>query len=139
MRGWAKMAWVMPVRSGQMLPVESQQNWGAASAQLVSALMDGSALAMIALDRDSAHLAEQMALKAFVPVVALAEDRSLTSPNVPWIFRLPARTAPAEALRLLSAGVARSGSNAGRLRAVLASGVELEGLAFAANGELRQK
>ena len=125
--------------SWELLPVESQQNWGAASAQLVSALMDGSALAMIALDRDSAHLAEQMALKAFVPVVALAEDRSLTSTNVPWIFRLPARTAPAEALRLLSAGVARSGSNAGRLRAVLASGVELEGLAFAANGELRQK
>ena len=125
--------------SWELLPVESQQNWGAASAQLVSALMDGSALAMIALDRDSAHLAEQMALKAFVPVVALAEDRSLTSTNVPWIFRLPARTAPAEALRLLSAGVARSGSSAGRLRAVLASGVELEGLAFAANGELRQK
>ena len=26
-------------------------------------------------------------LKAFVPVVAMSEDKKLTSTNVPWIFR----------------------------------------------------
>jgi ABC-type branched-subunit amino acid transport system substrate-binding protein len=122
-------------RTWELLPVESSQNWGAASAQLVAGLMDGHALAMIALDRDAAHLAEQLALKSFVPVVALAEDRKLTSTNVPWIFRLPAATSPAEALRLLSAGVRKSGPNAERLRAVLASGDTLDGVAFASTGE----
>ena len=38
--------------------------------------MDEHALAIVALDRDAAHLAEQLALKAFVPVVALSEDKS---------------------------------------------------------------
>ena len=57
--------------------------------------MDEHALAIVALDRDAAHLSEQLALKAFVPVVALSNDKSLTSANVPWIFRLPAGTTPA--------------------------------------------
>jgi len=46
------------------VPVESDQNWGAASTQLVHALMDEHALAIIALDRNAAHLSEQLALKA---------------------------------------------------------------------------
>ena len=61
-----------------LLPVESAQNWGAASTQLVHALMDEHALAIVALDRDASHLSEQLALKCFVPVVALSNDRSLT-------------------------------------------------------------
>ena len=82
-----------------LLPVASDQNWGAASTQLVHALMDEHALAIVALDRNAAHLAEQLALKAFVPVVALSDDKTLTSTNVPWIFRLPAGTTPASALQ----------------------------------------
>ena len=119
----------------ELLPVASDQNWGAASTQLVHALWDQHALAIVALDRDGAHLAEQLALKAFVPVVALSNDKKLTSTNVPWIFRLPATTTPAEALRLVEAATARSGANPERLRDVLASGDDVAGVAFLSTGE----
>jgi hypothetical protein len=72
-----------------------------------------------------------------VPVVALSSDKTLTSTNVPWIFRLPAETAPAAALRLLEAAEGRSGANPERLRDALASGDELTGFAFLPTGELR--
>jgi len=101
----------------------------------VHALMDEHALAIIALDRDSAHLAEQLALKAFVPVIALSSDKRLTSTNVPWIFRLPPETTPAAALSLLEAAAARSGANAEKLRDVLASGDAISGVAFLPTGE----
>jgi branched-chain amino acid transport system substrate-binding protein len=117
------------------LPVASDQNWGAATTQLVHALEDGHPLAVVALDRDAAHLAEQLSLKAFVPVVALADDRALTSTNVPWIFRLPAGTDPAQAVRLLGAAARAGGNNPERLRAVLASGAELAGVRFRQTGE----
>jgi branched-chain amino acid transport system substrate-binding protein len=120
-----------------LLPVTSDQNWGAASTQLVHALMDEHALAVVALDRDSAHLAEQLALKAFVPVVALSSDKKLTSTNIPWIFRLPPETTPASALRLLEAAAIRSGDNSERLRNVLASGETVAGVAFLQTGEPR--
>jgi len=119
----------------ELLPVASDQNWGAASTQLVHALWDQHALAIIALDRDAAHLSEQMALKAFVPVIALSDDKALTSTNVPWIFRLPAKTAPQDGLRLLQAAEARSGANPERLRDILASGEAYSGLAFFSSGE----
>ncbi len=124
-------------RAWKIEPVASDQNWGAASTQLVHALMDDHALAILALDRDSAHLAEQMALKAFVPVVALSSDRKLTSTNIPWIFRLPPETTPAAALGLLEAAASRSGANAERLRDVLASGDSISGVAFLPTGEPR--
>ena len=120
-----------------LLPVASDQNWGAASTQLVHALMDEHALAIVALDRDSAHLAEQLALKAFVPVVALSSDKKLTSTNIPWIFRLPPETTPASALHLLEAAAVRSGDNPERLRNVLASGETVSGVAFLQTGEPR--
>jgi len=121
----------------KLLPVASDQSWGAASTQLVHALMDEHALAVIALDRDAAHLAEQLALKAFVPVVALADDKTLTSTNIPWIFRLQPDTMPATALRMLMAAERSSGASPERLRDVLASGQESAGLAFLQTGEPR--
>ncbi len=124
-------------RAWTLLPVNSRQNWGAASTQLVHALRGEHALAIIALDRDAAHLSEQLALKAFVPVVALCDDKTLTSTNVPWIFRLPAATAPAVALRLLNEAEARGAANPERVRNVLASGERVAGMAFLPNGELR--
>lgn len=124
-------------REWKLVPVASDQNWGAASTQLVHALMDEHALAILALDRSSSHLAEQLALKSFVPVLALSSDKALTSTNVPWIFRLPAETAPASALRLLETAEGRSGANPERLRDVLASGGELSGAAFLPTGEPR--
>jgi branched-chain amino acid transport system substrate-binding protein len=122
-----------------LLPVASDQSWGAASTQLVHALMDEQALAILALDRDAAHLAEQLALKTFVPVVALSGDKMLTSTNVPWIFRLSATTAPASALRLIEMAAARSGANPERLRDVLASGLSIDGVAFLSTGEPKVK
>ena len=124
-------------REWKLLPVASDQNWGAASTQLVHALMDEHALAILALDRNAAHLAEQLALKTFVPVVALSNDKALTSTNVPWIFRLPAGTTPAAALRLVEEAAARSGANPERLRDVLASGDAVAGMAFLPTGEPR--
>ena len=126
-------------RPWEILPVASDQNWGAASTQLVHALWDQHAIAIVALDRDSAHLSEQLALKAFVPVIALSDDRALTSTNVPWIFRLPARTTPSAALQLLKAAETRSGPNSERLRDVLASGNDVAGVAFLPTGEPRTK
>jgi branched-chain amino acid transport system substrate-binding protein len=122
-------------RNWELLPVKSDQNWGAASTQLVRALMDQHALAIVALNRDAAHLSEQLALKAFVPVVALSDDKALTSTNVPWIFRLPSATTPAAALHLIESAAEQSGPNPERLRDVLASGKSVAGVAFAQTGE----
>jgi branched-chain amino acid transport system substrate-binding protein len=121
--------------SWQLLPVASDQNWGAASTQLVHALMDEHALAIIALDRDAAHLAEQLALKAFVPVIALSDDRKLTSTNVPWIFRLPASATPAQALHLIQSASASGTATPDQLRDTLASGHLIDGQAFLSTGE----
>jgi ABC-type branched-subunit amino acid transport system substrate-binding protein len=122
-------------RPWKLLPVESDQNWGAASTALVQALMDEHALAIVALDRNAAHLAEQLALKSFVPVLALSGDKTLTSANIPWIFRLEPDTTPATALRMLFAAVCRSGANPEKLRNVLASGERVDGASFLTTGE----
>ncbi|HVZ82385.1 MAG TPA: ABC transporter substrate-binding protein [Terracidiphilus sp.] len=124
-------------RGWELIPVASGQNWGTASTQLVHALWDEHALAIVALDRDAAHLAEQLALKAFVPVLAISSDRELTSTNVPWIFRLPADTPPAAAVHVLAAAEAHSGPNPQRLRDILASGDAEAGFAFLSTGEPR--
>ncbi len=116
------------IRTGARL----QRSW-------CSALMDEHALAIMALDRDAAHLSEQLALKAFVPVVALSEDKMLTSTNVPWIFRLPAATTPAAALRLIQSAAEQSGANPERLRDVLASGQSIDGVAFLSTGEPKSR
>jgi ABC-type branched-subunit amino acid transport system substrate-binding protein len=121
----------------ELIAVESDQNWGAASTQFVHALMDEHALAVVALDRNSAHLAEQLAIKALVPVVAVSGDKSLTSNNVPWIFRMPADTTASAAVNLLRAAIERSGPNSERLRDLLASGNALYGVAFLPTGELK--
>jgi adenine/guanine phosphoribosyltransferase-like PRPP-binding protein len=120
-----------------LLPVASNQNWGAASTALVRALTDEQAIAIVALDRDSAHLAEQLALKLFVPVIAVSDDKALTSTNVPWIFRVPGDTSPAAALHLMNTALLHGGANAESLRNALASGADLAGFTFQSNGELR--
>ncbi len=121
-----------------VVAVESRQNWGAASTELVHALMDEHTLAVVALDRDCAHLAEQLGLKVFVPVVALSDDKALTSTNVAWIFRLPANSDPAEAIRLVAEAAWVSGDNPEKLRDVLASGTMVAGVRFLPTGEPAQ-
>ena len=124
-------------REWMLLPVESSQNWGAASTQLVHALMDEHVLGVVALDRDSSHLSEQLALKCFVPVLALSGDKSLTSANIPWIFRLSQGTTPAVALSVLRDAAARGGLSPQGVRDALASGDAAAGMAFLPTGEPR--
>jgi branched-chain amino acid transport system substrate-binding protein len=133
-------------REWKLVPVGSDKNWStagwqvwAASDDLVHAIMDEHALAIVALNRDAAHLAEQLSLKSFVPVLALSSDKTLTSINIPWIFCLPDGTTPAVALRLLETAAERSGPNPERLRGVLASGNEISGVSFLPNGEPRSR
>jgi hypothetical protein len=97
--------------------------------------MDQHPLAIVTLDRNASHLAEQLALKSFVPVIALSSDKTLTSTNIPWIFRLQPNTTPATALRMLMAAACRSGANSEKLRDVLASGDWIDGVAFLPTGE----
>jgi ABC-type branched-subunit amino acid transport system substrate-binding protein len=100
-------------------PISSDAPWGKASDALVKLIYEDGAIALLAGDRNSSHLAEQLAAKAFLPVVALSADRALTSVNIPWIFRLPADTPMRDALRLLIAAAERSGANRQRLRDAL--------------------
>jgi len=96
---------------------------------------DKDVVAVIALDRNSGHLAEQIGVKAFVPVLAISSDKTLTSVNIPWIFRLPEGTNLEQALKTLSAAEARSGPNRAKLREVLASGGDFGGIRFQQTGE----
>jgi branched-chain amino acid transport system substrate-binding protein len=119
-----------------LIAIPSQAAWGKASTGLVKAVYQDHALALIALDRNSSHLAEQIAVKAFVPVVAISSDRALTSTNIPWIFRLPERTPLENALECLSAAIDRAGPNRGAIRDILASGKSAAGVHFDSTGEV---
>ena len=124
-------------KSFSLIPISSQLAWGKASNELVKAVYEQDALAVIALDRNSSHLAEQIAVKSFVPVIALSSDRALTTTNIPWIFRLPQSTSLEQALRCLAEAVERAGPNRGNIRGLLSSGKPVAGLSFESNGELR--
>ena len=86
-------------RSWDLVGVSSDQAWGKASDELVGAVYDQNVIAVIALDRASGHLAAQIGVKAFVPVIAISSDQVLTSINMPWIFRLPENTSLDQAFR----------------------------------------
>jgi branched-chain amino acid transport system substrate-binding protein len=119
----------------QLIAVPSDVSWGKASTGLVNAIFDQHALGLIALDRDSSHLAEQFAVKSFVPVLALSTDRALTSTNIPWIFRLPQGATLAQAVSCFVFAEQNAGPNVQRIRDLLASGADLAGLRFAPTGE----
>jgi ABC-type branched-subunit amino acid transport system substrate-binding protein len=119
-----------------LIAIPSDTAWGKASADLVKAVYQEHVLALIALDRPSSHLAEQIAVKSFVPVVAISSDRVLTSTNIPWIFRLPQGTPLEQALRSLSAAIEQVGPNRASIRESLASGKPLAGVRFESTGEL---
>jgi len=118
-----------------LVPISSQPSWGKASSELVKSVYDDHVLAVIALDRNSSHLAEQVGVKAFVPVIAIASDRTLTSTNIPWIFRLPTGTRLLQALRCLGAAIEQAGSNRAGIREALASGKMMAGVRFESTGE----
>lgn len=118
-----------------LIPIASDQPWGKASDQLVKAVYDENVIAMISLDRNSSHLAEQIGVKAFVPVLAVSSDKVLTSINIPWIFRLPDGTAVASALQTLVAAIDKAGPNRAKVRDVLASGTALANVRFQPTGD----
>ncbi len=121
----------------ELVPVSSDVPWGKASNELVRAVYDQNVIAVIAFDRASSHLAEQIGVKAFVPVIAISSDRALTSTNIPWIFRMPEGTSLEQALKTLAAAENESGPNRSKLRERLASGKQLAGAQFQSTGELR--
>jgi ABC-type branched-subunit amino acid transport system substrate-binding protein len=118
-----------------LLAIPSDISWGKASNGLVEAIYQRHVLALIALDRPSSHLAEQVAVKAFVPVIAISSDRTLTSANIPWIFRLPEGTPLDRAIDCFAEAIKRAGPNRGKLRDLLSSGTAFAGTSFEANGD----
>jgi branched-chain amino acid transport system substrate-binding protein len=120
-----------------LIGISSQLSWGKASDDLVKAVYQNHALALIALDRPSSHLAEQIAVKSFVPVIAISSDRTLTTTNIPWIFRLPEGTPVGQALHSLVEAIHRAGPNREKIRSLLASGQAIGGSSFESTGELR--
>ncbi len=121
----------------ELVGVSSDVPWGKASNELVHAVYDQNVIAVIALDRASSHLAEQIGVKAFVPVIAISSDHALTSTNIPWIFRLPEGTSLDQALQTLAAAEHRSGPNRAKIRQELSSGTKLSGVRFLPTGEPR--
>src|SRR5271165_3498549 len=121
-----------------LIGIPSQLSWGKASNELVKAVYQDHVLALIALDRPSSHLAEQIAVKAFLPVVAISSDRTLTTTNIPWIFRLPEGTPIELALRSLTEAIDRASPNREKIRNRLASGDFVGGVRFTSTGELQQ-
>ncbi len=118
--------------------VSSEQAWGKASDELVKLVYDPGVLGLVATDRASAHLAEQIAVKTFLPVIGISADRALTTTNVPWIFRLDPDATPADAVRCLTDAANRAGANRGAIRDYLAKGNLVAGrFAFRSTGELQ--
>jgi len=120
-----------------LIGIPTEGPWGKASTALVQAVYHDDALGIIALDRDSSHLAEQIGVKAFVPVIAISSDKMLTSTNIPWIFRLPERTSLSEAMQVFAQAAKASGANRGKIREFLASGALAGGVRFESTGEMR--
>ena len=120
-----------------LVAVPSDVAWGKASTGLVNAIYQDNVVGVIALDRNAAHLAEQIGSKAFVPVIAIASDRMLTTTNVPWIFRMAEGTSVQKAVEVLGEAVNASGADRGKIRAYLASGEKIAGVSFAPTGDAR--
>jgi branched-chain amino acid transport system substrate-binding protein len=104
-----------------LAPVDADKPWGQASTELVNLLYQAHAVGIIAVGRNASHLAEQLAAKAFVPVIAISSDSALTSVNLPWIFRLPVGAPLQEAVGAMTTAADQAGPNRGRLRDALAA------------------
>ena len=120
-----------------LVGIPTEGSWGKASTALVQSVYQDQALGIIALDRNSSHLAEQIGVKAFVPVIAISSDKMLTSTNIPWIFRLPEGTALCEAVQVFVQATKVSGANRGKIREFLASGNSAAGIRFVSTGEMQ--
>jgi len=124
-------------RSYTLVGVPSEGPWGKASSALVELIEQDRLIGLISTDRNTSHLAEQLAVKLFVPLIALSADRDLTALNIPWIFRLPPDTSLEQAVRTMVEATEKAGPNRGRVRDLLASGATLAGVRFDSRGEAR--
>src|SRR5581483_9965356 len=118
-----------------LIAISTNAAWGKASNALVRTVYENHVLGIIALDRNSSHLAEQIGTKAFVPVLAISPDRTLTSTNIPWIFRMPRETRLKDALRCLLEAAATAGPSREKIRNLLSSGTTVAGMRFHSTGE----
>jgi hypothetical protein len=110
----------------EVVPITADTPWGQSSTELVKLIYESSTIGVISTDRNTGHLAEQLAIKSFIPLIAISSDKSLTAVNIPWIFRLPAGTSLPDALRSMLDAAEKSGPNRGRLREVLAAGARFD-------------
>ncbi len=115
-----------------LVGVAAEGAWGKASTALVELMGQDRLIAVISTDRNSSHLAEQLAVKMFIPVIALSADRSLTALNIPWIFRMPPDASVEQAIRTIVDATQKTGANRGRVREALATGTQ-----FTARGEMK--
>jgi|SRR5579871_100325 len=129
--GADQVAAALPQGPYRFVGISSEAAWGKSSSELINLVYRSGALGLVATDRASAHLAEQIAVKTFLPVIALSSDKKLTTTNVPWIFRVDPDTPVPDAIRYMTDAANRVGLNRGRIREDLASGP------FTSNGELR--
>jgi ABC-type branched-subunit amino acid transport system substrate-binding protein len=69
----------------------AEDPWGAGSKEVIRMVFEDRVWALIGgPDGDTTHVAQQVATKAHLPLLAPASsDPSLTHTRVPWIFRLP--------------------------------------------------
>ena len=83
--------------------------WGAGANEVVRLVFDDHAWALIGgPDGASTHIAQQVATKAHIPLIApVSSDPSLTHTRVPWIFRLPPDDAAQAELLVTEAVVPR--------------------------------
>jgi hypothetical protein len=119
-----------------VVSVAADSSWGKSISALVEAIDRKHAVGIFALDRQSVHLAEQLGTKLFIPVVAISSDRTLTSTNIPWIFRLPSATTVDKAVRCMTKAIGQAGMNRWKVREVLASGQPISGVRFSSTGEV---
>jgi ABC-type branched-subunit amino acid transport system substrate-binding protein len=101
--------------------ISSEAAWGKSSSELVALMNDPALIGVIATDRASAHLAGQIAVKTFVPVLALSADKTLTSTNIAWIFRLDPDRSVSDAIECLLEAARHTGPNRGKIRDYLAT------------------
>lgn len=68
----------------------AEDPWNAGSREMLRLAFKDRVLAVIGFLSDASHIAEQIATKAYLPIVSpVSTDPSLTQARVPWIFRLP--------------------------------------------------
>ncbi len=75
----------------RLVPAWAEDPWGAGSKEVIRLVYEEQVWALIgSVDGDSTHVAEQIATKARVPLIApISSDSTLTYIRIPWIFRLP--------------------------------------------------